>query len=360
MYSPHSMKGMYMNHHKKFFAGALTLPLLLAGCGNGDDGGGEAGDEAGGAIQLGHTAPPGDVISQTLEEFSELVEDGTDGRWTVQLAGAGQLGDERELIESVSMGTVDATLVSNAPIGNFVPEALFYDLPGLYQSIEHVEEVNESPVMQEYLPEALLEENLMLLATTHGGFRSITNNRGPIETIDDLPGLTMRVQESPIINATYSALEGVTPVPVPISELYTALEQGVADAQENPAILVRDFDIHEVQDYMSLTEHSFFPRYIMINDDVWETIPEEDQNVILEAAAEAEDFKNTYYVEETQQALDDLTELGMEINEPDPEFNEEFTQLMIDEVYPQFYDQIGGGDAAEGERIVEEILALAD
>ncbi|WP_157983846.1 TRAP transporter substrate-binding protein [Nesterenkonia muleiensis] len=355
-----------MSRIKRSISVLVGLPLLvLTACGaTGDEGDSSQNSNgetvAEGSLRLGHVGSPGDVFDQSMDILIEELDEATEGRWTIEQYGSSQLGDERELIESVSMRTVDMALVTNAPIGNFVPEALFYDLPGLYQDIEHVEAVNNSEIVREYLAEALLAQDLRLLEVTHGGFRNMTNNSGPVETLDDLSGLSMRVQESPMINATYAALDGVTSVPIPMSEVYTALEQGVANAQENPAIMIRDFDLYEVQDFMTITEHSFFPRYILINEDVWQGIPEADQDLFLQAALEAAEFKNAYYVDETEQAIDELIEGGMNVNEPPEEFHEEFSQLMLDEVYPQFYEQIGGGDAEEGERIIQEIIDLAD
>lgn len=342
--------------------GAVSVVALLplTACGGESDNDEGAGVGSEGSLRVGHGGSPGDVISEALDIFAEQVDEGTDGRWTINHYGASQLGDERELIEAVSMGSVDMTIVTNSPIGNFVPEALFYDLPGLYSDIDHVEAVNESYVVNEYLADALLDQGLVFLATTHGGFRNMTNNRGPIENVEDLSGLTVRVQESPMIDATYSAVGGVNTVPIPISELYTALDSGVANAQENPTILVRDFDLAEVQDYMSITEHSFFPRHLLINEGVWETMSEEDQQVFLDAADEAAAFKNQYYRDESEQARQDLESLGMQINEPGESFHEEFYQLMEDEVYPEFVDDIGGGDAEIGQQIIDDIRDMAD
>lgn len=334
---------------------ATAIPILfVAACG------GESGSSGEGqALRLGHGGAPGDILTQSVERFDELVQDGTDGRWSVENNGASQLGNERDLVEGVSLGTVDMTLVTNAPIGNFVPEALFYDLPGLYQDLEHVQAVAESPIIEEHLAPALLEKDLRLLGVTDGGFRNITNSKHPVQTLDDLSGLKMRVQESPMIMATYEAVPGVTPVPVPIGDLYTALDQGVVDAQENPAILVRDFKFYEVQDYMTLTGHSYFPRHLLINEAIWASMSEEDQQVFRDAAAEMVQFKNNYYAEETDAALDELRENGMEIVEPDSSFKSEFGELMKSEVYPEFYDEIGGGDPAKGEQLVQQILDLA-
>lgn len=344
--------------NKKIAFAALVVGLTLAACGEGGDGAGESG--GGTTFRVGHGGSPGDVLDQSLEVFAEEVAERTGGRYTIEIYGASQLGNERDLVEGVSMGTVDMTLVTNAPIGNFVPEALVYDLPGLYTDLDHVHAVAESPIVQEGLASAFLENDLRLLAVTDGGFRNITNDEHEVRTLSDLSGLKMRVQESPTILATYSAIPGVTAVPVPIGDLYSSLEQGVVDAQENPAILVRDFQFDEVQQYMTLTGHSFFPRHLLINEPKWQSLSEEDQQAFMDAATVAKDYKNEYYADETDQAIADLKASGMEVVEADPGFADEFYTLMEAEVYPEFYDEIGGGDAAKGEQIVADIRALAD
>lgn len=341
-------------HIKRTTIAAMVLPvLLLTACG--EDSGAAS---EGGTLRLGHGGAPGDILTQSVKHFNELVEEGTGGRWTVENYGASQLGNERDLVEGVSMQTVDMTLVTNAPIGNFVPEALFYDLPGLFQDLDHVHAVAESPIIEEHLAPALLSQNLRLLGITDGGFRNITNSKHPVQTLDDLSDIKMRVQESPLISATYAAIPGVTAVPVPIGDLYSALDQGIVDGQENPAILVRDFKFYEVQDYMTLTGHSYFPRHLLINENVWQSMSKEDQQVFMDAADSMVQFKNDYYAAETEQALTDLREAGMQITEPEAGFKAELGELMKSEVYAQFYEEIGGGDAAKGEQIIEQIAEL--
>jgi len=161
-----------------------------------------------------------------------------------------------------------------------------------------------------------------------------------------------------MIMATYGAIPGVSPVPVPIGDLYTSLDQGIVDAQENPAILVRDFKFYEVQNYMTLTQHSYFPRHFLINEGVWNSLSADDQKVFQEAIDEVVAFKNDYYATENQTAIDELEAEGMSINEPAKEFATELGELMRAEVYPQFYEDIGGGDAKKGEQIIQQIIDL--
>ncbi|MGM8211262.1 TRAP transporter substrate-binding protein DctP [Virgibacillus sp. W0430] len=346
----------------------IILGLIVSGCGGNDSettgedsttGTAETSNDGDVVtIKLGHGGAAGDILHQTVDLLSEYVEEQTNGLYKIENYGASQLGNERDLIEGVTLGTVDMTLVTNSPLGNFVPEALFYDLPGLYTDLDHVHSVADSDIVREYLAEKTLEKNLRLLAVTDGGFRNITNNKHPIYDIADLSGIKMRVQESPLIRATYEAIPGVSPTPIPIGDLYSSLEQGIIDAQENPAILINDFKFAEVQDYLTLTGHSFFPRHIFINEDLWQTFPEEVQKVFIDGTKKAEEFKNNYYETENVKVIKDLEKQGMEVNEPSNNFLEDFFEIMQKEVYPQFYDDIGGGDAEEGKRIVQEIIDM--
>lgn len=345
----------------------ISLLLLVAGCGNttdtsadstGDQGNEEEKEAT--TIRLGHGGAHGDVLNQSVDVFSDYIKEHTDERYIVENYGASQLGNERDLIEGVSLGTVDMTLVTNAPLGNFVPEALFYDLPALYKDLDHVHKVAESPIVQEMLSEKLLEKNIRLLTVTDGGFRNITNNVRPIVTMEDFDGISMRVQESPIIMETYKALPGITPTPIPIGDLYTALEQGIADAQENPALLINDFKLYEVQKYLTLTEHSYFPRHLFINENLWQSIPDDDKEVFVEAAKEMQTFKNNYYKTENEKMIDELQSKGMEVNTPDEEMMTEFFNIMKEKVYPQFYAEIGSGDEEEGKKIIEDIIEMGE
>lgn len=340
----------------------VIVGIIVTGCGgnntetNGEEGSTNSDSKV--TIKLGHGGASGDVLHQSVDLLSEYVEEHTDGQYIIENYGASQLGNERDLIEGVTLGTVDMTLVTNSPLGNFVPEALFYDLPGLYTDLDHVHKVADSDIVREYLADKTLEQNLRLLAVTDGGFRNITNNKHPINEIEDLSGLKMRVQESPLIRATYEAIPGVSPTPIPIGDLYSALEQGIIDAQENPAILIDDFKFAEVQDYLTLTSHSYFPRHLFINEDLWQTFPEDVQEIFIEGSKEMEKFKNNYYKEENEKVIKTLEEEGLEVNEPSDSFADDFFEIMQEEVYPEFYDEIGGGDAEEGERLVEEIIDM--
>src|SRR5690625_3987493 len=297
----------------------------------------------------------------------------SDGRWVVENYGSSQLGNERDLIEGVSMGTVDMTLVTNPPIGNFVEEAMFFDLPGLYEDVDHVHRVvADESIMQDHVVPAFLEKDLRLLGTTDGGFRVFTNNGKEIRTLEDLAGVKIRVQESPVLIAAYEATPGVTAVPIPMGDLYSALDQGVVDAQENPAIMVRDFNFAqenpaimvrdfnfaEVQQNLTVSNHSYFPRHILINEDIWQGISDEDKEHFHAAIADMVSFKNEYYVNETDKAISEVEAAGMNIVEPDPSFAAEYLSLMEEEVYPLFYAKIGGGDETKGEEILNKIISL--
>ena len=298
------------------------------------------------------------MLNQSIDLFAQYIADKTDGRYRIENYGSSQLGNERDLIEGVSLGTVDMTLVTTSPMANFIPEAQFYDLPALYKDLDHVHAVAESPVVTEMLAGKLLEKNLRMLAVTDGGFRNITNNVRPIVTMKDFAGIKMRVQESPMIIATYEAIPGVTPVPVPIGDLYTSLDQGIVDAQENPALLIRDFKLNEVQDYMTLTGHSYFPRLLMINENVWKSIEPADQAIFEAAADEMKKFKNAFYADADQKVLAELAESGMEIVEPGAGLMDDLFEIMKEQVYPKFYAEIGSGDEAAGRDIVDAIVKL--
>lgn len=335
--------------------------LATAACGGGSGNGGDDGNsqsQDGGTLRLGHVGSPGDVFSQSVEVLDGRLQELTEGRWKVENYGSSQLGNERDLIEGVSMGTVDMTLVTNPPIGNFVEEAMFFDLPGLYESVEHVHKVvADDSIMVDHVAPAFLEKDLRLLGTTDGGFRVFTNNGQEIRTLDDLAGIKIRVQESPVLIAAYEATPGVTAVPIPMGDLYSALDQGVVVAQENPAIMVRDFNFAEVQENLTVSNHSYFPRHILINEKVWQSISEEDQEHFQAAIAEMVEFKNAYYVNETDAAIEAVKEAGMNIVEPDPSFALDYLKLMEEDLYPQFYERIGGGDATKGEEILNKIIS---
>jgi len=255
-------------------------------------------------------------LTKGAELFAKLVEERTDGDVKVNLYINGVLGGGREALEAVKVGTqtmVDATI---DPIVSYEPAFGILSLPFLFSCREQAYDILDGPLGTELL--GLLENHGFVgLGYAEEGTYHLTNNVRPIYKPEDLKGIKMRVMQSPIIISTYKAL-GALPAPIPWVELYSALQQGVVDAQENPIVNIYGAKFYEVQKYLSLTKHKILFDIYFMNKDFFYGLPEEYQKIVKEAAKEAINFQRKQAQIDEKAQLEEL-EKYMEVNELSPE-----------------------------------------
>ncbi|MEA4880028.1 MAG: DctP family TRAP transporter solute-binding subunit [Synergistaceae bacterium] len=239
-------------------------------------------------LKLGHIADPQNPYAQGGEKFAELVKEKTGGAIEVQVFPSSQLGNQRDLIEGLTFGTVDMTFTSTAVLGNFLPEAAVFDLPFIFRDIPHAYKALDTVGMEIVKP--IEKRGIKVLAMFENGVRHMTNNRNPIRKPEDMKGLKIRVMEQPIYIEMIKIL-GASPTPMAFGELFTALQQGVVDGQENPAAHIYTSRFFEVQKYISLTAHTYSAEPLLIAMSVWTKLPEKHQKAIQEAADEAKDWQ---------------------------------------------------------------------
>ena len=239
-------------------------------------------------LKLGHIADPQNPYAQGAVKFTELVKEKTGGAVEIQVFPSSQLGNQRDLIEGLTFGTVDMTLTSTAVLGNFLTEAAVFDLPFIFRDIPHAYKALDSVGMEICKP--LEKRGIKVLAMFENGVRHMTNNRNPIRKPEDVKGLKIRVMEQPIYIEMMKIL-GASPTPMAFGELFTALQQGVVDGQENPAAHIYTSRFFEVQKYISLTAHTYSAEPLLVGMGVWSKLPEAHQKSIQEAAFEARDWQ---------------------------------------------------------------------
>ena len=182
-------------------------------------------------FKLGHIAEPENPYGQGADHFAKLVKERSKGEIIIQVYPSSQLGNQRDLVEGLTLGTVDMTLTGTAVLGNFVPEVSIFDLPFLFRDVQHAYKALDTVGMK--LCQKGEPRGMITLAIWENGVRHMTNNARPIVTPDDMKGLKFRVMEQPVYIEMMKAL-GASPTPMAMSELYTALQKGVIDGQENP------------------------------------------------------------------------------------------------------------------------------
>src|SRR5438034_3894476 len=248
-----------------------------------------------------------------IDTFAREVEKRTSGRYKIQNFYAGALGAERESIEGVQLGTLDLTMTSTGPVPNFVPEVAILDIPFLFRDYAHARAVLDGPIGQDLLTK-FDEKGIKALAWGENGFRHVTNNKHPVNTPDDLKGLKMRTMENPIHIEAYRQF-GILPTPMAFTEVFTALQQGTVDGQENPLSVITAAKLDQVQKYLSLTGHVYSPAVFLMNKAQWDKLSDVDKQAFLDAAREGVKANRARVDDDERKAVADLRARGMTVAE---------------------------------------------
>src|SRR5205085_11092720 len=220
-----------------------------------------------------------------IDTFAREVEQRTQGRYRIQNFYSAALGAERESVEGVQLGTLDLTLTSTGPLPNFVPEVAILDIPLLFRDYAHARAVLDGPIGQDLLTK-FPAKGMVALAWGENGFRHMTNSKRPVNSPEDLRGLKMRTMENPIHIQAYRQF-GILPTPMAFTEVFTALQQGTVDGQENPLSIITSAKLDQVQKYLTLTGHVYSPAVIVMNKGKWDALSAADKQAFADSAREA-------------------------------------------------------------------------
>ncbi|MBD3625986.1 MAG: TRAP transporter substrate-binding protein DctP, partial [Rhodobacteraceae bacterium] len=247
--------------------------------------------------------------------FAEDVAEKTEGRVAIEVVAGGQLGSEKEVIEGMQFGAVQAGVIGSGSFQYIEPKMGIIEMPYAWTSREQAFTALDADLGDAL--EALLEpKGMVVLSWWETGFRNITNNTRPIEKPADLEGLKIRVTPDKVRLATFEGL-GAEPAPLAFGELYSALQQGLFDAQENPLSIIDAASFFEVQKYVSKSEHIFGAASLTMSKMTWDQISDEDQAIVLEAAQHWAEEQRTMAAEAEASLVATLEGKGMEFNEVD-------------------------------------------
>jgi tripartite ATP-independent transporter DctP family solute receptor len=248
-----------------------------------------------------------------IDTFAREVEKRTNGRYKVQPFYSGSLGAERESVEAVQLGTLDLTFTSTGPVPNFVPEVAILDIPFLFRDYNHARSTLDGPIGQELL-QKFPAKGIVALAWGENGFRHMTNSKRAVNLPDDLKGLKMRTMENPVHIQAYKQF-GIIPTPMAFTEVFTALQQGTVDGQENPLSVITSAKLDQVQKYLSLTGHVYSPALFLMNKAAWDKLSPADKQAFLDAAKEAVKANRARVDDDEKKAVADLRSKGMNVVE---------------------------------------------
>ncbi|WP_298972915.1 DctP family TRAP transporter solute-binding subunit [uncultured Roseobacter sp.] len=288
-------------------------------------------------LRFGHYAKPGDTAYLAAEHFKFTVENMTGGEVEISLHPAGELGNSPTMLEGARLGSIDLVLVGNPYFTAFAPQVNLLDLPFLFQSAEHAYAVMEGEVGEELMA-SINQSNLQGLAFWEIGFRNLTNNTRAVETPADLAGLKLRTTPNPAHLEAFKIL-GANPAPMPFSEVYSALQTGTIDGQENPVNHIYASKLHEVQKHLSLTAHAYTAAPLVANYGKFARLKPEYQEALRIAAKLSASYERALNAAKEAGSLQAMIDAGVEVvKEPDVSA---FRAAVAEQTRVAYVDQFG-------------------
>lgn len=288
-------------------------------------------------LRFGFEAPRTDTQYIAAKKFSDLLKERVGKKIKVSLFPDSTLGNAQSMISQVRTGTLDIEMSGSPNFTGLVPKLNVIDIPFIFKNREHVYKVLDGEIGKDLLKE-LEAQDLKGLAWWDVGFRSFTNSKRPIKTPEDIKGLKIRTNQNPMYIQAFTILGG-NPVPMPLAELYTALETKAVDAQEHPIGIVWSSKLYEVQKHLSLTNHGYTPLLVVMNKAKFDGLDPELQKAILEAAKEAGDFQRQLNVDNEKEIIEKMRKAGIEVIEEID--TAPFKAAIESEVRKSFTDQFG-------------------
>jgi TRAP-type transport system periplasmic protein len=251
--------------------------------------------------------------ARAVKVFAEQVEKSSAGKLKIRAVGAAALGPDTQMQQALIGGAQEMMVGSTATLVGITKEMALWDTPFLFSSAKEADAVLDGPIGQKVM-DKLQEKGLVGLVYWENGFRNLTNSKRPVQKVEDLDGIKLRVMQNNVYLDSFKLL-GANAVPMPFSELFSALETKTVDGQENPFNTILSSKFFEVQKYLSVTNHVYSPWIVLVSKKWWDTLSKDEQKILLEAAKVSRDFERKDTREEAGRALADLKAKGMQINE---------------------------------------------
>ena len=263
-------------------------------------------------LYAGHSLAADHPFELAMLEYKQRVEERTDGRVIIETFPLSQLGAERELIEGLMLGSVDLVVSTSGPVMNFVSDFGVLDLPFLFNDRQAAVNVLEGEIGDDLFAQ-LGEIGIVGLSWGENGFRHVTNSVKPVETPDDLKGLSLRVQENKVFISAFNQL-GVNPSPMAWTEALTALQSGVVDGQENPILVIDSYKLFDAnQKYMTLTGHAYSSALFMLSEHAYGRLPDDLRQIVVEEGEKIGAYERQLVIDLEEKALERLEEQGMQV-----------------------------------------------
>jgi tripartite ATP-independent transporter DctP family solute receptor len=288
-------------------------------------------------LRFAHPHPEADSWHKAALIFADQIKAKSQGRFEVQVFPNGALGSDQQTIGAVRGGSLDICLTGNPFFTGLAPKLNVLDLPFLIQSRKHAAVVMDGPI-GDGLRRELEGSNLKALATWEIGWRNLTNNRRPVASAADIKGLKIRTTPNPAHIKAFQLL-GALPTPMAFTELFTALETGTVDGQENPVTLILNAKFFEVQKHLSLTRHAFTTGPVVMNKGKFDALPADIQELLVRSAVEIAGVQRQMNEDTEGSSLAALKKAGMQaVESPD---RDSFAKIVTAEVEKEFVSKYG-------------------
>jgi tripartite ATP-independent transporter DctP family solute receptor len=298
-------------------------------------------------LKLGHVGEPGSLIGAAADEFAKRANERLKGKYKVVTYGSSQLGGDKELLQKLKLGTVDFAEPSTVMSSEADIFGVF-EMPYLVKSREHMKKIEQAVFWSKMEP-AVEKKGLKILAVWENGFRHITNNKHPIVTPKDLQGIKLRVPEGKWRVKMFQAY-GANPSPMKYSEVFTALQTGVMDGQENPFAQIYSAKFYEVQKYLSLTGHVYSPAYLAVGLKKWDKLPADVRKTLDATAKEVQAWVYEKAAKDDDVLLEKMKASGtIKVNEA----NKDAFIAASKPVYEEFAREVPGA-----KEIIDRAIAL--
>ena len=290
-------------------------------------------------LKFGHPYNETHPLALGAQKFADIVKEKSDGKITVQVFPNSTIGSSRDLVEGIQIGVVDFALVPTTNVASFYsPLDIFY-LPFLFRDKEHAYAVSDGPVGEKLYADMLEKTGIRTLAMYESGFRTITTRDTKIEKPDDMKGIKFRVVNNPLNVATFKAL-GANPTPMALSEVFTGLQQGTVDGQDNPVGNVKAFGFDKVQNYITLSHHQWAGIMFLADDKMWKELPDDVKTLFKETALVTQDWERKELNAVEAKYLDEMEKGGMTVTRLTPEQAKAFQDAM-EPVWEEYRGKIG-------------------
>jgi tripartite ATP-independent transporter DctP family solute receptor len=297
-------------------------------------------------IKFGHVGEPGSIFALSAEEFARRANALLGTKAKVVVFGSSQLGGDKELLQKLKLGTVDMALPSTVMSSETDLFGVF-EMPYLVKDRKHMGRIEKELFWPKLAPETE-KKGLKVIAVWENGYRHVTNSKRPISVPDDLKGIKLRVPEGKWRVKMFQAY-GANPSPMKYSEVFTALQTGVMDGQENPFTQIFGGKFQEVQKYLSLTGHVYTPAYVTVGAKKWASLPDDVRRILEDTAKQTQAFVYETAEKDDTALLEKLKAAGMTVNTP----NKDAFIAASKPVYEEFAKEVPGS-----REIIDRAIAL--